>query len=308
MTLKSWEWAWERGYEIFFSYLQTILFTTDAEVLSLVADHDPLYQEEVGVGIDMDNGEGDDRSYMQGGEWEGERVETQRPQTADRDEPSDHSDADVMQQYCDQRPFTTARTTLQQGEQSELIQSDLIRDDTLQPSPKTEQDEILPHSPLKSSSFDQAITGRVVELYLTESWGDPSYIGLTCVELLQADTREPLCLRDDQLTGSIESGGEYNIAVLVDGVNVTTDTEHMYLCPATASTMMSSGHVTVTLTLDTPTQLYGLRIWNYNASLEDTYKGVSTCTHLLLYILYWGNFKRSSFFLVFMVGHQALKN
>lgn len=269
--------------------LQTILFTTDAEVLSLVAEHDPLYQEEVrGGGIDADNADGDGRGYsVTGGrEWEGEgQVETRRPQTADRDDSIDHSDTDVMQQYTcsDQRPFTTARTTLQQPrEQSELIQSDLTRDDTHQPLPKN---KILPHSPnfeLQLSRSSRAITGSVVELYLTESWGDPGYIGLTSVELLQADTREPLSLRNDQLSdeGTERRGGECsNIAELVDGVNVTTDVEHMYLCPTppppTPTTTMSSGHVTITFTLDTPTQLYGLRIWNYNASLEDTYKGVS---------------------------------
>jgi hypothetical protein len=96
------------------------------------------------------------------------------------------------------------------------------------------------------------------------------------VALLQADTREPLHLRDDQLEeGGLERGGENNMAAMVDGVNVTTDVEHMYLCPTTTTTMTSSGHVTITLTLDTPTRLYGLRIWNYNASLEDSYKGVS---------------------------------
>ena len=263
-----------------FSYLQTILFTTDAEVLSLVAEYDHLYQEEVGGGRETDDSEGEE-------EWEGERVEVQRPQTADRDDPSDRSEMDMMQQYYssgDQRPFTTTRTTLQQpGERSESIQS--------------KKHKNFPHSSdfeLTSSSSSQTITGRVVELCLMESWGDPGYIGLTSVALLGADTREPLNLRDDQLKKmSLEMGGENNMAALIDGVDITTDVEHMYLCPtATTDTMMSSGHVTITLTLDTPTQLYGMRIWNYNASLEDSYKGVSLSTCVL---------KISSFY------HQALK-
>ena len=260
-----------------FSYLQTILFTTDAEVLSLVAEHDPLYQEEVGGGRETDDSEGGHGRGEE--EWEGERVEVQRPQTADRDDPSDCSEMDVMQQYYssdDQRPFTTARTTLQQpGERRESIQSDSARD---------EKHKFFPHSSdfeLKSSSSSQTITGRVVELCLMESWGDHGYIGLTSVALLGADTREPLHLRDDQLKkeGS-GTGGENNMAALVDGVDVTTDAEHMYLCHT--ATMMSSGHVTITLTLDTPTRLYGMRIWNYNASLEDSYKGVSTCVRIVI--------------------------
>ena len=265
-----------------FSYLQTILFTTDAEVLSLVAEYDPLYQEEVVGGRETDDSEeGDGR----GEEWEGERVEIQRPQTADRDDPSDCSETDMMHQHYsgDQRPFTTARTALQQpGERKELIESDTTGDGTLH---KTEQHEILPYLPdfePKSLSSSQTITGRVVELHvcLAESWGDPGYIGLTSVALLEADTREPLHLRADQLKEEgLETGGRSSMAVLVDGVDVTTDMEHMYICPTATAMMMSSGHVTITLTLDTPTQLYGVRIWNYNASLEDSYKGVSECTH-----------------------------
>lgn len=243
------------------------MFTTDTDVLSLVADHDPLYQEEVGGGMESNDSNGD---------WEEEEgVEIKRPQTADRDNHSDPSDTDVMQQYHEQRPFTTAKTTLQGGEQNESIQ---CCDDMHMPSSKIEQDLSLPHLPdfeQKSLSSNQTITGCVVELCLTESWGDPGYIGLTSVELLQANTKEPLCLRDDQLSANSE-GRVHNIAALVDGVNLTTDMEHMCICPTTTTMMSSSGHVTITLTLDMPTQLYGMRIWNYNASLEDTYKGVST--------------------------------
>ena len=57
---------------------------------------------------------------------------------------------------------------------------------------------------------------------------------------------------------------------LVDGVNVTTDDQHMWLAPLTPGTQH-----TLTLTLDTPTALSALRVWNYNKSAEDTYRGVS---------------------------------
>ena len=220
------------------------------------------------------NSGGSARSYSEGGEWR-EEIGTLRPLTAtDRDDQDDHSDTDVMQ-CTEQRPFTTTAkaTALQQRHhQSDSIQNDFTRDDTCMPSsPKTEQNLIPPHLPdlwLKSSSSSWSLEGHVVELCLIESWGDPGYIGLTGVELLHADTREPVSLGGYQLSASIEEG----VAALVDGVNMTTEVDHMYLC---LTTMMSSGHVTITLALDTPTRLYGMRIWNYNTSLEDTYKGVS---------------------------------
>ena len=57
---------------------------------------------------------------------------------------------------------------------------------------------------------------------------------------------------------------------LVDRVNVTTDDQHMWLAPLSPGTQH-----TLTLTLDTPTALSALRVWNYNKSVEDTYRGVS---------------------------------
>lgn len=57
---------------------------------------------------------------------------------------------------------------------------------------------------------------------------------------------------------------------LVDGVNVTTSDEHMWLVP------FSEGrdHL-LTVTLDAPQHLSGIRVWNYNKTPEDTFRGVS---------------------------------
>jgi len=58
---------------------------------------------------------------------------------------------------------------------------------------------------------------------------------------------------------------------LIDGLNVTTSDEHMWLIPFTEGSdhrlrIHFGGSVPVT----------GLRLWNYNKSPEDTYRGVST--------------------------------
>ena len=57
---------------------------------------------------------------------------------------------------------------------------------------------------------------------------------------------------------------------LIDGINVTTDEDHMWFVPLPSS----SSPPILTLTLGTPTPLLGLRVWNYNGSLEDSYSGV----------------------------------
>ena len=59
---------------------------------------------------------------------------------------------------------------------------------------------------------------------------------------------------------------------LLDGCNITTSDEHMWLIPFTAG----EDHW-LTLDFGRPTDMVALRFWNYNKSPEDTYRGVRIC-------------------------------
>ena len=125
-------------------------------------------------------------------------------------------------------------------------------------------------------SRPEPYTGSVVEVVLISNWGDPSYIGLTGIALLEVGSQQPLKLRPDQITFSTPEGksvSEVEVAALVDGVNLTTDAAHMWVWPMPH--LPSSSCHCLTFKLDTPTSLKGLRVWNYNQSLEDSYRGVS---------------------------------
>ena len=56
---------------------------------------------------------------------------------------------------------------------------------------------------------------------------------------------------------------------LIDGHNVTTEMDYMWLAD-----LMLNKRITITVTFDTDVYLTGIRIWNYNASLELSYCGV----------------------------------
>ncbi|KAF0710994.1 hypothetical protein AaE_012294, partial [Aphanomyces astaci] len=62
---------------------------------------------------------------------------------------------------------------------------------------------------------------------------------------------------------------------LVDGVNVTCDDTHMWLVP------FEGGKAEVRVHLATETTVYGLDVWNYNKSAEDTYRGVKSAIVLI---------------------------
>lgn len=52
-------------------------------------------------------------------------------------------------------------------------------------------------------------------------------------------------------------------------MNVTSADEHMWLIPFTSG----EDHL-LTMTFPNVTEVTGLRLWNYNKSPEDTYRGV----------------------------------
>ena len=62
-----------------------------------------------------------------------------------------------------------------------------------------------------------------------------------------------------------------DICRLINGVNITTEDEHMWLIPYTEG----EPH-TLKVTFNQPIHMAGLRFWNYNKSPEDTFRGVGS--------------------------------
>ena len=56
---------------------------------------------------------------------------------------------------------------------------------------------------------------------------------------------------------------------LLDGFNVSSSDEHMWMIPFT-----EGGDHFLTIDFGREVQMTGLRIWNYNKTPEDTYRGV----------------------------------
>ena len=153
----------------------------------------------------------------------------------------------------------------------------------------------LDHRPFTSASLNHTTTteaqptgppahhivGRVVQLSLSSTWGDNSSIGLTGIEFVHGTSRQPVALREDQIALFFGENlvEDSTLHKLLDGMNVTTELDHMWSTPLLHSSHQHS--LTLTLTLDMPTPILGLRVWNCNASLEDSYKGVCTCISLM---------------------------
>ncbi|XP_069124311.1 katanin-interacting protein-like isoform X2 [Argopecten irradians] len=120
--------------------------------------------------------------------------------------------------------------------------------------------------------------GRCLELNFTETWGDLHYMGLTSLEVVGKDG-EALPIKLSMLTAipmDLHSlpGHERDDRTLdkvIDGINVTMSDEHMWLVPFT-----DGNNHTLSIDFGQTVLVAGLRVWNYNKSPEDTYRGAKT--------------------------------
>uniref|UniRef100_A0A667YYZ9 Katanin interacting protein n=1 Tax=Myripristis murdjan TaxID=586833 RepID=A0A667YYZ9_9TELE len=208
----------------------TILFTTDDEILEAMSRYDETFQSD---------GEGPENLVYE--------EELQRPRTADGE--------------GEERPFTQAGFR----EEDLTVSACFVY--------QTENTEQIPGM----------YTGKCLRLELVLTWGDSHYLGLTGLEVVGKEG-ESLPLDLSMMAASprdLNDLPDYGhdprtLDKLIDGHNITTDDQHMWLIP------FSYGEPhTLTVTFNKAQTIAGLRIWNYNKSPEDSYRGVKVI-HLFL--------------------------
>ncbi|XP_048349805.1 katanin-interacting protein isoform X2 [Sphaerodactylus townsendi] len=203
----------------------TILFTTDDDILEAMFCYDETYDEEVRSVSSL--------RYEE---------ELKRPRTADGE--------------GDERPFTQAgsRARDQQSQEQSIVPDSIPEMVTKEPG---------------------VYTGKCLLLNFAASWGDSHYLGLTGFEVVgKGGQAVPLTL--DQISASpqdLNDLAEYTedsrtLDKLIDGTNITMEDDHMWLIPFSPG----EDHRLI-VQFAQAEDIAGLRIWNYNKSPEDTYRG-----------------------------------
>lgn len=112
--------------------------------------------------------------------------------------------------------------------------------------------------------------GRTVRVVIESTWGGGDFCGLTGVQVLLGRELRPAVVHRGSVVGSphglADIGYEDDARTpdkLVDGVNNTTSEDHMWLFPFTMG-----GEHSLVLTLAEESDVYGLRVWNYNRGQE----------------------------------------
>jgi len=130
---------------------------------------------------------------------------------------------------------------------------------------------------LASGKVERMVYGSVVEVNILETWGDLYYVGLTGIELYNEKNQKisfKVTSSPKDLNCLPGYTGDYRtVDKLIDGINNTTDDKHMWLIPYTKN----KNH-RITMTLPKSMYISEIKFFNYNKSLEDTYRGAKTFT------------------------------
>ena len=247
---------------------QTILFTTDEDILYLVSQYDTFYQSQ---------------TLESGQLMASDPIDPYRPSTGDSSETHrPYTTADPQRQEAGE-PSSTWQSGRGEGEEGREPGSTWQGDQFIEGSESLNtwqdlsKDEGRNEVAQESQECGQSLmygrpqtVGQVLQIVLTENWGDPGSIGLTGLAMLTS-SGEALQLRSEQISSEVEGQrSNFEAERLLDGVNVTCDSEHMWVVPFDSAQPPS-----LTLSLGTPTHITGIIVWNYNASVEDSYRGVS---------------------------------
>ncbi|XP_019902350.3 protein KIAA0556 isoform X2 [Esox lucius] len=207
----------------------TILFTTDDDILEAMSRYDETFCGETG----------DSEGLV------GYEEALQRPRTADGE--------------GEERPFTQA------GFRPE---DDLALKLHLNPTVGQSLETL--------EQIPGMYSGKCLRIELSMTWGDSHYLGLTGLEVVGKEGDSlPLDLTMlDASPRDLNDLPEYSqdtrtLDKLIDGHNITTDDQHMWLIPFSCG----QRH-TLTVNLGMRQTVAGLRVWNYNKTPEDSYRGV----------------------------------
>ncbi|KAJ8245822.1 hypothetical protein GJAV_G00260670 [Gymnothorax javanicus] len=204
----------------------TILFTTDDEILEAMSQFDETFE-----------GDGESPRALANEE------ELQRPRTADGE--------------GEERPFTQAGLR-------DYNQSMKVPEST---------------GSLSEMVMEQVpgmYSGKCLKMNLSLTWGDSHYLGLTGLEVVGKEGQS-LLVDGSMVEASPRDLNELpqygqdlrTLDKLFDGHNITTEDEHMWLIP-----FSDGGAHELAVHFEKIQTVAGLRIWNYNKSHEDTYRGV----------------------------------
>ncbi|KDO25864.1 hypothetical protein SPRG_08807 [Saprolegnia parasitica CBS 223.65] len=112
----------------------------------------------------------------------------------------------------------------------------------------------------REKGADRPVMCQEIKLFIKGNWGDPTEVGLTGLEILDGNFDTIPIDADCLFPPSV-------LVLLISPNNISTDADDMWLTPLATEP-------SIVINFGLRLSVGALKIWNYNASLEDSYKGV----------------------------------
>ncbi|KAG7397610.1 hypothetical protein PHYBOEH_000431 [Phytophthora boehmeriae] len=268
---------------------EVILFTQESDILQAIEANDEALRS---LAREQEREDEETRTIVNSVH---RSMELRRPRTSDAgsrtvEGSSKNQESDVSDRHFgkDGRPMTMATRGVRNDSARLRTSIDSwVAEEPQQKSPDGEKMNLRASDdrPLDDdvNAEDTLLHGRRMVLQLHSTWGDRNYIGLTQIEVLVGSRGTPIPLdvsnidakpRDLASLGYV--GDPRTLDKLIDGEGTTCDDTHMWLVPL--------GDIVVPeilIEFKKAQYLYGLRIWNYNKSPEDTYRGAKQIVVIL---------------------------
>lgn len=125
------------------------------------------------------------------------------------------------------------------------------------------------------SAGDKPLSCRVVELVMEANWGDPYEIGFSGIQFLDA-SYIPIKISSEgqQISCPYEELKMESLLSTFGARHLSTNPEEMWCAPLQAMLSLSVRQRAIRIDFGShPVSLRALKVWNYNLSLEDSFKG-----------------------------------
>ncbi|OWZ14346.1 STE/STE11/CDC15 protein kinase [Phytophthora megakarya] len=133
---------------------------------------------------------------------------------------------------------------------------------------------VTPLPKVAGPTTERPLCCKTIELILEANWGDPYEIGLAGLELLDSNN-SPLTISLDNVKVSAPTATDrMQKLVSTHGArHLSTDPKDMWSAPLQEVLMLPPARRAITIDFPDKINIRALKIWNYNTTLEDSFKG-----------------------------------
>ncbi|RLN32117.1 hypothetical protein BBJ28_00024559, partial [Nothophytophthora sp. Chile5] len=124
------------------------------------------------------------------------------------------------------------------------------------------------------STTERPLSCKTIELVLEANWGDPYEIGLAGLQILDGNyVPLTICLDEVAVSAPIHETQLQKLVATHGARHLSAQPEEMWSAPLQELLALSPSRRAITLVFPGKVSIRALKVWNYNTTLEESFKG-----------------------------------